>query len=246
MLRALRIWLFLVCASILPANAAEFTVPKIDGHVTDNVGVLSSSTRRSLEGMLADVKSKSGIEMGILIIPTLEGFSIEEASIKVAETWQLGTAKDDKGLLLLIAVEERKLRFEVGQGLEGDLTDLQAARIIRNTMVPRLRSGQFDEAVAEGTREALELVAPNLQLGSSYPGIKKHKENLNGLAFIFWIFVFLIFPFLGRKRRRRSSGLLGSMYYGPGPTSRGWNSGGFGGGFGGGGGFSGGGASGGW
>ncbi len=223
-------------------EAREFVVPPIRDHVNDSGNVLSSQVERQLNQFLASVKSQTGIEMAVLTVETIGDTPLEEASLQVVEAWKLGSAQEDKGLLLFLSIQDRKLRFEVGQGLEGSLTDLYASRIIRDTMVPALKSGDYNQAVLLGVDEAIGRVAPELS-STQEPRSRKKKGSLLGT--LIWVVLFFIFSFggLGRRRGRRGFGsVLDSGGFGG--FGRG---GGFGGsGFGGGGGFSGGGASGGW
>ncbi len=98
-------------------------VPALRSAVTDQAGILSPATRQQLESALRQIQKIGGTQLAVLTVPDLAGLTIEQASIRVVDAWKLGSKKDDKGLLLMVARDERKVRIEVGQGLEGVLTD---------------------------------------------------------------------------------------------------------------------------
>ncbi len=234
--------------------AQDFQVPTLKSHVNDYAKVLPAATERKLNAILAQVKSKAGIEMAILTVDTLDGVPIEMASIQVTDKWQLGTAKEDKGLLLFLAINDRKLRLEVGQGLEGNLTDAESNRIIEQTMVPLLKSQDYENAVLLGSYQALSRAAPDKDIKAIYDGVpvRKLRNSSNRerspqrwIVLLFWIIVI----FGGGRSGLLPLLLLGGMGGGFRGGRGGFGGGGFGGGgggLGGGGGFSGGGASGGW
>lgn len=118
--------------------------------VHDDAHVLSQETIDQLENQLRIFEDSTSNQIAILIISSLDGDVLEEYSLKVAETWKLGTAKNDNGVLLLVAVDDHKMRIEVGLGLEGVLTDAQCNRIIRNEMAPAFRRDDYDAGVVAG------------------------------------------------------------------------------------------------
>src|SRR6185436_11697064 len=104
--------------------------------VMDQAGVLSARESSKLDSYLQSVREKGGPQIGILTIPSLQGQTIEEFSIKVADKWKLGGAKADDGAVIVLSVQDHKVRIEVGQGLEGNVTDLYSKRIIDRVMIP--------------------------------------------------------------------------------------------------------------
>lgn len=134
----------------LASSAAALEVPFLGGRVNDTAGVLSEGTRQSLETKLKDFETRTGHQAAVLIIPSLEGDVLEEFSLKVSRTWALGRKGQNDGVLFLIAKNDRKLRIEVGHGLEGSIPDALAGRIIQDVVVPEFKSGDFDEGVTEG------------------------------------------------------------------------------------------------
>lgn len=131
---------------------AQPVVPSLTGRVVDNADILSSTTERTLTTLLAAHEDSTSNQIAVLTVPSLDGQPIEAYSLEVAETWGLGTAERDNGVLFLVAPTERELRIEVGYGLEGPLPDVTASRIIRYEVVPHFRDGNYDAGVLAGTR----------------------------------------------------------------------------------------------
>jgi uncharacterized protein len=158
------------CSVLLATPAAALDVPPLVGQVVDQARVLPPSTVESITAQLAAHETKSSNQVAVLIVPTLDGDTIEEFSHRVATAWKLGQKGTDNGVLLLVAIQERKVRIEVGYGLEGALTDIRSAQIIRNEIVPRFRAGDVPGGVTagvdailktiEGTYQASEKAAP--------------------------------------------------------------------------------------
>lgn len=214
------------------------------GPVIDQAGLLRIQDEAEIEKLLRQTQESGLAQIQVLTVPNLQGETIEQASIQIVDQWKLGTAKGDNGVLILVAKEERKVRIEVGQGLEGVLPDITAKRIVSDIMIPFFRQGQFSQGIYAGTLAVLQSIDPKMagdkeQYTEVVPDKKADRFHLliNILILIFFIFI----AFIGRGGRGRR--LRGGGFYG------GFGGGGFGGGggwSGGGGGFSGGGASGGW
>jgi len=143
--------------TIAPGAQAK-DVPFLAGRVNDTAGMLSPATVSELEALLAAHEDSTSNQVVVLTVASLEGEVLEEYSLKVAETWGLGQAEKDNGVLLLIARDDRKVRIEVGSGLEGDLTDALSGRIIRNEIVPRFRDGDFEGGIREGVISILSAI----------------------------------------------------------------------------------------
>ena len=125
-------------------------MPQLNGRVDDYAGVLSAPTKKQLEAVLADLEKTDATQSMVLTLSSVEGENLEQFSIRVAETWKIGQKGLDNGAILLVALKERKIRIEVGYGLEGRLTDLVTDRIIRNVIVPHFKTGNFDQGIADG------------------------------------------------------------------------------------------------
>ncbi|MGJ5092263.1 TPM domain-containing protein [Bradyrhizobium oligotrophicum] len=146
-LKALLATLFVCLATIVLADVA---VPQLTGRVVDQTGTLSSSDIAGLTQKLKDLETRKGSQVAVLIVPTTQPETIEQFSLRVAEAWKIGRRKVDDGALLVIAKNDRKLRIEVGYGLEGSLTDVTARRIIDEVITPKFRTGDFAGGIDAG------------------------------------------------------------------------------------------------
>ncbi|MEZ4483818.1 MAG: TPM domain-containing protein [Syntrophotaleaceae bacterium] len=211
----------------------------MQGYVTDRAGLISAATEQKLERALASFEDSDSTQIAVLTIPSLEGEALEEYSLKVAEGWGIGQKEHDNGALLLVAKNERKIRIDVGYGLEGKLTDLLTGRIIDNEISPRFKQGDFDGGIVAGVTAMVQAVRGEYKgTGSSS---SERRRNPFGLLF----FLLFLGPGLLRLFCPARGGRGGGIWYGGG----GFGGGGFGGGggfSGGGGGFGGGGSSGSW
>jgi len=233
--------LLLLLVSSVPAAALD--IPRPGGYVNDTAGLISQGAALKLEQFLRDFEKSDSTQITVLTIPTLDGEVLETYALKVLENWKVGQKGLDNGALLLIAKAERKIRIEVGYGLEGRLTDLLAGRIIDNEISPRLKQGDFDGGVISGVIAIAEAVRGEYS-GTGKTASNKQESSPFGLLFL----LFFAAPILARMSGRSGSSRR-SSHYGGGPFMGGGGGfgGGGGGGFsGGGGGGGGGGASGGW
>jgi uncharacterized protein len=228
-----RIILTLLLICLLPLNVAALDVPKPSGYVNDLAGMLSPVAELKLENFLRDFEAGDSTQLVVLTIDSLEGEPIEDYSLRVAESWGIGQKGKDNGALLLIARQDRKVRMEVGYGLEGRLTDLLAGRIIDREITPRFQAGDYDGGIIAGVTAMAEAVRGEYQ-GTGSTKRKKDRNPLGALALLLFLGPGLML-LGGRGRRGRT--YRGGFWIG------GMGGGGFGGG---GGGFGGGGASGGW
>src|SRR6201997_465439 len=137
---------------------ADVAVPPLSGRVVDQTGTLSSDTIASLTQTLKDLQARKGSQIAVLIVPTTAPETIEQYSIRVAEAWKIGRKKIDDGALLVVAKDDRKLRIEVGYGLEGALTDVTARRIIDETIVPHFKAGDFAGGISAGVARIIRVV----------------------------------------------------------------------------------------
>lgn len=238
MLKKLSFFLFSFLFAVVSAQAATFTTPTLTSPVVDQAGILSSTVKARLEQTLISENQKGGPQVQVLTVSTLGDENIETAAIKVFDQWKLGDAKKDNGVLFLIAPNEKKLRIEVGYGLEGNIPDVIAKRIISDIVVPYFKRGEFDKGVIQGVNAILSYAHDSSHNFDEAPKVtSQRQESFLSKYIIFimigiWIILFFINP--------RFALLI---------LSRGRGGGGFGsgGGWSGGGGSSGGGgASGGW
>ncbi len=154
-----------VLASPLVAKTQEplAPIPALSDLVVDTTGVLSDTERSALSGRLRALKKEKGSEVAVLIVPTTKPEAIEQYSIRVVEKWQLGRQGVDDGVLLLVALQDRAVRIEVGRGLEGDIPDVMAHRLIDEQVVPRFRSGKISDGISAGV-DGLERLVRGTEL----------------------------------------------------------------------------------
>jgi uncharacterized protein len=146
-----KVRLTILCVLITFQLFAQKEIPELWGlHVHDEANALKQKTIDELEKQLIAYEDSTSNQIAVLIIPVLDGEVLEEYSLRVAEKWKLGQASKDNGVLLLVAIDDHKMRIEVGQGLEGVLTDAQCNRIIRNEMAPEFRRNDYDAGVIAG------------------------------------------------------------------------------------------------
>lgn len=251
--------LILLCAQVGAAGAQQF--PALTGRVVDMADILSPAQEISLDAKLTQLEKQSQRQLVVVTIADLQGYDIADYGFRLGDHWGIGNKERDDGALFIVAPNERKLRIEVGYGLEGILTDALSGRIIRNIIVPRFKQGDYPGGIAAGTDELVRILMlpPEEARKLAAQAAQEQQggeEKGQVLVAIFLIFMFIILPMLlrGRAGRAYRGGALPVILWGPGiggggsrwggSSSSGWSSGG---GFsGGGGGFGGGGASGGW
>ena len=247
--------LLLLLTLAAPAFAAP-SFPKLDGRVTDAAGILPADLRAGLDAKLAALEKSTTIQLVVATIPDLQGYEIDEYGYQLGRAWGIGQKGSNNGALLIIAPNERKVRIDVGYGLEGVLTDALTSQIIRRNIIPSFKAGDMAGGVSAGTDalvQLLQLPADQRQqaalnaAAAERQGSARHRGSGFGAAvWIIIIALWLIFSVF-RQRRGLSSG--STIIWGPGlGGGGGWGDGGGGGGGfgGGGGGFGGGGSSGGW
>jgi len=248
-----KIFLFIILLLIF-AQIFALKVPKLIGHINDYAGILSQQEKNTLESMLISAENKTSSQIVLLTIPSLKEESLEDFSMNVVETWKIGQKEFDNGILLLIAMKERKIRIEVGYGLEHIITDAKSGFIIRNLMLNDFRKGNFFGGISASIQAVSGLITKDFEITPEQLA-KYKRQDQHGkpaqipVGFIIFMIMILLSMF-GKKGKGRRGGilpwlLLGSMLGGSGRGSSGFG-GGFGGFSGGGGGFGGGGASGGW
>src|SRR5882724_6801099 len=140
------------------AASADVAVPALTGRVVDQTGTLTSGDIASLTRTLADLQTRKGSQIAVLIVPTTDGEAIEQFSLRVAEAWKVGRKKIDDGALLVIAKNDRHLRIEVGYGLEGALTDVTGKRIIDEDITPKFKAGDFAGGISAGINRMIRAI----------------------------------------------------------------------------------------
>lgn len=196
-------WLALALGVVLwclaawwPAAAQEAQIPELRERVTDTTGTLDASTVQQLTQTLVDLEQRKGAQIAVLMVPTTDGEAIEGYASRAFEQWKLGRSGVDDGILFVIAKDDRRLRIEVGYGLEGAVTDLQAGRIIREQVAPRFQQGDFAGGVAAGVQSLVKLVEGE-ELPAPSPVAKSDGFKPTG-AMLEWLwplaFILLVLP----------------------------------------------------
>ena len=243
------------CLTVL-ASSAEVVIPdKPLNHVVDLAGIINDNVEANLNKYLLELEQKTTAQMVVLTINSLEGESLEDLSIKIAhEKWKLGQKDKDTGILLLISLQDRKYRFEIGYGFEGVLPDSLVGSIGRDHLVPYFRKGDYSTGIFAATLAVISEIASDAEIEisgmqtlrsrptSPYRTKERRKPTVLSTIFTILFFIGLIYLFIKHPRLLLFFLMFSMM---GGGRRGGWGGGG---GFsgGGGGGFGGGGASGGW
>ena len=212
---------FLLWSAVLPVFAQPAGLPAYIGHVNDFANLIDSQTRTQLEGMLSNFEKASGIQIAVVTIQSLEGRPLEEYATALYRAWGIGAREGpnkDRGALLLVALQDRKTRLEVGYGLEGDLPDGLAGELIRR-MRPYLQQQDYSQGMAVGTRTLVDTLAEKLNI--SIEGLEDRRfayqpekaerrgSRSSGGPLIFviiFVIIVLIGIFKGRGGRRGGPG----------------------------------------
>jgi uncharacterized protein len=133
-------------------------VPYLTGRITDNAQLLSPAVHRSLSDSLQAHEKRTGNQIAVLTVPTLDGESIEDFAVKVFESWKLGRKGKDNGVLIVVVPNDRRMRIEVGYGLEGTLTDALSGRIIQLVMAPAFKKGNYEGGIADGAGAVMKIL----------------------------------------------------------------------------------------
>lgn len=235
--------LTIIVSSVL--GASDLVIPdQINAYVNDWAQLMSKSQAQQLNSQLRQFEDQTSNQFVVATFPSLEGENIEDVSVGMFEKWHIGQKNKDNGILLTVWKAERKIRIEVGYGLEPVLTDALSARIIRDEMAPSFRQGDYYGGIVQGVR-AIVAATKGEYTGKGRSG--RNNKSGGGIAGLIFPLLFFLLLF-GRRRGALGGFLLGGLL---GSAMRGGRGGGFGGGgfggFSGGGGFGGGGgASGGW
>jgi len=247
--RGLRLIVAIAALLCTIATAFALTFPALSGRVVDQANIISAATRSTLEQKLADLEARSGIQLVVATVTSLEGQEIEPYANQLFRYWQLGQQAKNNGVLLLVAPNERRVRVEVGYGLEGTLTDALSKVIITNAITPRFKAGDFSGGIARGVDDIITVLTTDASEWQQRPALRLDSQQTSDPAdWLLWLalcafaFMLIIWPGFRWFMLGVALNILTSS------GSSGGSSGGFsGGGFSGGGGSSGGGgASGSW
>jgi len=205
MKKACRFLILLLCC--LPVTAYGLDVPRLQGYVNDYAGMISPSAKSKIEEGLRAFEQSDSTQIVILTISSLEGGNIEEFGIKVAETWKIGQQVKDNGILFIASKQDRKIRIEVGRGLEGKLTDLMAGRIIDRVIKPRFSKGDFDEGFIAGVSSMIDATR-----GEFKADRRPAQRGQKGISPFLSIFLFFaIFMLILGSLSRVLGGVIGAI-----------------------------------
>lgn len=250
-LLAVGFWLAATCAWAAPS------FPALSGRVVDQAGVLSPEAEARLSALSESVEQKTGAQFVVASVSSLEDYDIAEYGYQLGRAWGIGQKDGNDGVLLLVAPNERKVRIEVGYGLEGVLTDALTSLILQREVLPRFREGDLEAGVLAGAQAVAAQVEadPERQREATEAAAQRDDSDGGPLIGLFWVFMIVLWIIIsasrgGRGRRYRSGvdAALPILLWGLSGGGRGGGGGGFGGGgfSGGGGSFGGGGSSGSW
>lgn len=202
--------LFFLCLWFFTAGAVfGLELVKPQGYVSDYAGLFSSQFKASLEENLSQFKQKTGVEIAVVAIASLEGESIDEYAVRLFEDWKIGEKEKDNGLLLLVSKQDRQIRIEVGYGLEPVINDARAGRIIREQIVPNFKQENYEQGVKEAV-EKLQAFILSGETGEEQAVEEQSSDVVDLIIFGSIIMVYLA-SFLGRSKRFWPGGVLGAI-----------------------------------
>jgi uncharacterized protein len=197
--RYLVFFFFLFC---VPVHALD--VPKLQGYVNDYAGMISPQTKATLEEELRAFEQSDSTQIVVLTIPSLEGEVLEEFSIKVAEQWKIGQKGKDNGIIVLAAKQDRKIRIEVGRGLEGKITDLLSGRIIDSVIKPKFKEGDYDSGFISGIHALIAATRGEFKADS-----RRETNRRNGSSRLLTFLIFGGIAILVLGSMSRTAGAIG-------------------------------------
>ncbi len=199
-----RLTCFISVLLLCSVEASALSIPPLRGYVNDYANMISDPAKAKLEEELKSFEQSDSTQLVLLTIPSLEGEPIEDYSIKVAEAWKLGQTRKDNGILLLVSKNDRKMRIEVGRGLEGRLTDLMAGRIIDLVIKPRFKRDDFDGGFNAGVVSLID--ATRGEFKAEGRDSKKEIQPFPSSWLFLFVLLMLFFFFLSSARRRANPG----------------------------------------
>lgn len=166
--------LALLCACVA---AWAINLPSLTGRIVDQANIIPANVRSALEPKLADLESKSGIQLVVATVSSLEGQEIEPYANQLFRTWKLGEKQKNNGVLLLVAPNERRVRIEVGYGLEGTLTDALSKVIIANAIAPRFKTGEYGDGITRGVDDIITVLTTDASEWQKRPSLRLDNEE---------------------------------------------------------------------
>lgn len=251
---------FALLMAFATAVASAQLPARPEGPIGDYANILTAADKATLDAKLRDYNRTTGRAIVVATVPSLDGEEIEPYAQRLAENWDIGGAKSENGVLLLIAPSEKKLRIHSARGLQERLTDIMAGRIVRDTIVPQFKAGNMSGGIVSGVNAIIAQLdmdpAQAKAIEEAHAAAERARQDEGGfpIGALFWlvfVFLFFILPMLGRGRRRRrrrggfgdtardiilweaGSAIARGIFDGDGGGGGGWGGGGGGGGFGG-------------
>ncbi|MEO5618047.1 MAG: TPM domain-containing protein, partial [Candidatus Eisenbacteria bacterium] len=207
-----------------PDSAA---IPAAVGYVNDSANVMSESERAKLEAFLDQVEKKTGAELAVLTVSTTRPLDPSDYKVRVFERWKLGKPGENNGLLMLVAIEEREVRFETGYGLEGALPDGLQSRIVRDVMRPYLRDGRMGDGITQGMLASAARIAAEKGVALEWNGRElrysgRSKRGLTPAKLIVLAFLVILVMFISGRMQGYRGGRYPGGWIGPGTYGGGW------------------------
>lgn len=210
------------------------SIPAFRNYVNDNANVISSQAERELNEYLGNLENQTGVQIAVLTMPSLDGEDITSFAIRTCDEWGIGKKGKDNGVLLLLAMEERDVRIEVGYGLEDKLTDVKCGLIMRNVIIPEFRQGDYSAGLVKGVKNIAGIATDDAQLVSHSVRNEESDESEGIITLIFWlIFFFIVINSKGGLfkwiflNNMLNSGRKNHRYYNSGMHNTSFRSGGF-------------------
>lgn len=175
------------------SGAADLQIPNLDSPVMDGAKLFNSNERANLAQLALELYRNGGPQLTVLTVENLQGYAIEEFSIRVAEKWKLGTKEKDNGLLLVIAKEERSVRLEVGNGIEGEVTDIEASQYTQHILPEYFKQGEFYQGVRKLILDMANKFSVEIQADAGPSFVRKHNNRDEGFSKIFIFLIAIVF-----------------------------------------------------
>jgi len=211
-----RILLLVFCLGLFlqSSQVAALEVPPLTARVNDTAAMFSPQAVSQTEAVLSQFETSDSTQIVVLTVPSLEGDLLEDFSMRVVEAWKIGQKGLDNGALLLITRDDRRLRIEVGYGLEGSLTDLTAGRIIGQVIVPRFKTGDFDAGLVDGVQAMIQAVRGEFTASQAPPAQQQGSDPAGLIFLMIFAFSFIAKVFHGKKGAAALAGAVASPVLG--------------------------------
>ncbi len=208
MKKNLTILVFILLSFIATSAWAVVTIPTLTRPVEDHANLLNANEQNELERLIVKIHSKLGVQAQVLILPTIEDEAIEDFSIRVAETWKIGSKKKGDGVILIVALREHKIRIEVGNGIEGELTDYWSHKVIKEILVPSFKNEEYYDGIKGFLSSLIKAVShesfgnevvQEQRVGPKKLGIKTKSTYLFEIFILFFVIFAIIGPLFSHK-----------------------------------------------